>query len=349
MKKRSLSVKKKIHNFYLKSLQNKKIKKTYKIFEKNLSRYNFNKICIAISGGVDSMALLFLLKCYTVNKKIKIYCCTVDHRLRKESSIEAKKIKEFLRKYNIFCEILTNKKKEIKSNIQSEARNLRYDLIYNFCQKNNLKFILTGHNKNDLYENFFIRLLRGSGLRGLSSFYSVSSNPNFKKPITVLRPLLSIDKNDLSFITKETFGMYFEDPSNTNEKFLRVKIRKMLKQLFDEGLDLRKFNKTLQNLNYSSKTIDYFISLNIKSNVVYKRSKNMFVLNHSFFDNPNEVISHSFNRLFLELNNKNNFTRSKKIDLLINNLKTSTHDQKFTLSGCIIEKVNKTVLIYKEN
>ena len=75
----------------------------------------------------------------------------------------------------------------------------------------------------------------------------------------------------------------------------------------------------------------------------------MFFLKHSFFDNPNEVISHSLNRLFLELNNKNNFTRSKKIDLLINNLKTSIHDQKFTLSGCIIEKVNKTVLIYKEN
>ena len=99
MKKRSLSAKRKIHNFYLKSLQNKKIKKTYKIFEKNLSKYSFNKICVAISGGVDGMALLFLLKCYTVHKKIKIYCCvTVDHRLRKESSTEAKKIKKFPRK-----------------------------------------------------------------------------------------------------------------------------------------------------------------------------------------------------------------------------------------------------------
>ena len=349
MKKRSLSAKRKIHNFYLKSLQNKKIKKTYKIFEKNLGKYSFNKICIAISGGVDSMALLFLLKCFTINKKIKIYCCVVDHKLRKESSTEAKKIKNFLGKFDIYCKILSNKKKKIKSNIQSEARDLRYDLIYNFCHRNNLKYILTGHNKNDLYENFFIRLLRGSGLRGLSSFYSLSSKPNLKKDITVLRPLISIGKNDLSFIAKKTFGLHFEDPSNADEKFLRVKIRKMLKQLIDEGMDLTKFKKTLQNLNYSNKTIDYFISLNIKSNVVYKSSKKMFFLKHSFFDNPNEVISHSFNRLFLELNNKNNFTRSKKIDLLINNLKTSTHDQKFTLSGCIIEKVNKTVLIYKEN
>ena len=119
MKKRSLSAKRKIHNFYLKSLQNKKIKKTYKIFEKNLGKYSFNKICIAISGGVDSMALLFLLKCFTINKKIKIYCCVVDHKLRKESSTEAKKIKSFLGKFDIYCKILSNKKKKIKSNIQS--------------------------------------------------------------------------------------------------------------------------------------------------------------------------------------------------------------------------------------
>ena len=50
----------------------------------------------------------------------------------------------------------------------------------------------------------------------------------------------------------------------------------MLKQLIDEGMDLTKFKKTLQNLNYSNKTIDYFISLNSKSNVVYKSSKDVF-------------------------------------------------------------------------
>ena len=77
MKKRNLSAKKKIHNFYLEKLKNPRIKRIYSEFEKNLRKYNLSKFSIAVSGGVDSMALAFLAKCHSIKKKFELplfYC-----------------------------------------------------------------------------------------------------------------------------------------------------------------------------------------------------------------------------------------------------------------------------------
>ena len=77
MKKRNLSAKKKIHNFYLEKLKNPRIKRIYSEFERNLRKYNLSKYSIAVSGGADSMALAFLAKYHSIKKKFELslfYC-----------------------------------------------------------------------------------------------------------------------------------------------------------------------------------------------------------------------------------------------------------------------------------
>ena len=130
MKKRNLSAKKKIRNFYLNKLNNPLIKKIYLKFKKNLESLNENKLCISVSGGPDSMALAFLSKCYSIEKKISCYYYIVDHRLRAESTKESKLTKEKLKKFDINCQLLTWKNKKVLSNIQSKARDNRYKLIF---------------------------------------------------------------------------------------------------------------------------------------------------------------------------------------------------------------------------
>ena len=71
---------------------------------------------------------------------------------------------------------------------------------------------------------FLIRLLRGSGLKGLASFNQVNTRYNNK--VKILRPLIHINKNDLVFIAKKIFHFYIKDPSNKNVSFKRVRIRK---------------------------------------------------------------------------------------------------------------------------
>ena len=126
-------------------------------FKNKLDSLKRKKYLVAVSGGPDSLALVALTKAYTFCKKTKFYYLLVDHNIRINSSQEAKKIKNLLKKEYLNLKILLNKKK-ITKNIQAEARNVRYDILNTFCKKNNIKVILTAHNLEDQVETFLIRL-----------------------------------------------------------------------------------------------------------------------------------------------------------------------------------------------
>ena len=113
MKKRNLSAKKKIHNFFVDKIKNPKIQKIFIQFKKNIERYEDKKISVAVSGGVDSMALSFLAKCYSIENDKKGYFYVVDHKLRKNSTFEANLVKKKLKSFQISSKILTIKKKNI--------------------------------------------------------------------------------------------------------------------------------------------------------------------------------------------------------------------------------------------
>ena len=124
--------------------------------------------------------------------------------------------------------------------------------------------ILTAHHKDDLIENFFIRLLRGSGLKGLISFSKIKSKVTHDDKIFILRPLLDTSKKDLIYLSKNTFNFNVKDPSNLDDKFLRVKVRKLISNLEKDGLTFNKFKLSLNNLSKSNNTIDYYVQKNIK-------------------------------------------------------------------------------------
>ena len=157
--------------------------------------------------------------------------------MRKESTLEARKVRKILHNFNISAEILTwNGKKPLK-NIQSLARKKRYDLLISKCKKLNISNLTLGHHLDDLFENFFIRMIRGSGLKGLVSLDKVSKFSS----INLLRPLLYFEKKDLIYITEHVFNFYVKDPSNENILFQRIKIRKIISE-FKKNMDLIKIN-----------------------------------------------------------------------------------------------------------
>jgi len=348
MKKRNLSAKKKIHNFYLDKLKNPRIKKIYLEFEKNLRKYNSSQFSISVSGGTDSMALTFLAKCHSIRKNIDYFFYTVDHKLRSTSTKEAIQTKKKLKKFGIFCEILTWKNNKNLSNLQAKARENRYELIFKKCLKNKVNLVLTAHQKNDLYENFFIRLLRGSGLKGLSSFQSYKTKIKKNLDVYIVRPLINISKKDLSYITSNTFNFHIEDPSNENDNFLRIKIRKLINQLEKYGLTFEKFNLTLENLDKSNRAIDFYVKKNIKKNTSKLIKKKSIIINEFFFTQPEEIVFRSLSQLIHNTGNKQSFTRGRKLLSLINDINFNKNFKKKTLSGCIFEKVNKSIIISKE-
>ena len=348
MKRKSLSATKKTLNFYLSKLKDPQIQKLYKEFSNNIASLNINngKIMIGVSGGADSLSLLFFSQIYALKNNIKLHPVIIDHKLRKESTNEAKNLKFKLKKnFKINCKILSKRIIKINQNIQSYARDLRYELFLKECKKHKIDYILLGHQKDDLVENFFIRLLRGSGLKGL---VSLNKNVSDYNGLKIVRPLLSTSKKDLLEINKKTFDFFVEDPSNINDKFLRTRVRKFLKYMNNEGLNFNKFYLTLNNLLKSNHVIEFFVEKNISENSRYFKADKKIILNQTFFNNPDEINLRSFTQVLQRLSNKTNYTRGKKVTALLNSLKLSNKEAKLTLSGCIIEKISDSVVIYKE-
>jgi len=345
MNLKNLSVKNKIHKKILYHLTNKKILKIFEEFSTSLADVKDN-MAIAVSGGPDSLALAYLAKCYSLKNKINVKYFIVDHKLRKESSTEAKNVKHILKKFNIECKILPwNGKKPLK-NIQASARVKRYSLLINECKKNDIKHLLLGHHLNDLFENFLIRLVRGSGLNGLVSFDKKIKYQD--QNIEILRPLIDLEKKDLLHISKEVFNFFVEDPSNINKDYKRTRIRNLLYALEKEGLDKKKLILTINNLKDSDRSIKFYVNINLKRNTIFLKRKNTYILNQNFFDQSHEIIFRSLTIIIQNLGKKYYPVRGKSINELIEGISSKLF-LKVTLGGCFIVRVNKTILISKEN
>ena len=341
MSLRNSNVKIKIPKLLGDKLKNKRILKILKKFEKSLTIED--DFIVAVSGGPDSLALAFLSKIYAIKKNLKVRFFIIDHQLRYNSRIEAKTVKRILNQNFIKAEILSWKGKKPSKNIQSNARKKRYELLFRQCNKLNIDNILLGHHQDDYIENFFIRILRGSGLKGLVSL----DKKNKINEINLFRPLLDLKKEDLIFLSKHVFNFYVKDSSNYNEKFQRIMIRKLIEKLKNEGFNKKKFIQTMKNLKYSNNTIDFYVDANLKKNATILDKNNRFILNKIFFQQPHEVIFRSLSELIRLMGKKHYPVRGKKLDKIIRNIEKNILF-KTTLGGCIIEKVNESIIISKE-
>jgi hypothetical protein len=135
---------------------------------------------------------------------------------------------------------------------------------------------------------------------------------------------------------------------NNNDKFLRNRIRKLLRNLDKEGLNFDKFYLTLKNLSKTNQAIEFFVEKNVVENSKYFKKDKKIILNQSFFNNPEEIILRSFTQVIQHMSKKKNYPRGKKVLGLIDSIKFSNKNVKMTLSGCIIEKIRDSVIIYPE-
>ena len=197
---------------------------------------------------------------------------------------------------------------------------------------------------DDQIENFFIRLLRGSGLAGLSSMTeSVSYNNSLK----IVRPFLNFKKIDLKYVTLNYFKTYIRDPSNENEKFLRVRIRKYRNSMEKEGLGTGKIIKTVNNLLSASKALDFYKNKALNKYVSFLPKSKCLINTKIFSEEAGEIIFKSFSDILSLVSGTYYPPRSKKVINLIRRVKKSRFN-KSTLGGCIIAKQDNLILISRE-
>lgn len=182
------------------------------------------RLGLAISGGPDSVALLLLA---AEARPGMVEAATVDHALRPESRAEAEQVAALCERLGIPHAILTATWEEKpETAIQERARAMRYKLLGGWARERGLAALLTGHHLDDQAETFLMRLARGAGVKGLAAMRRAT--PAANGSLVLMRPLLGWRHADLEAVCAAADTKPAKDPSNEDDQFERVRIRRAL-------------------------------------------------------------------------------------------------------------------------
>ncbi|MFZ9701713.1 MAG: tRNA lysidine(34) synthetase TilS [Candidatus Nanopelagicales bacterium] len=217
-----------------------------------------DNILVACSGGADSLALAWTSQVVTKRIGLNLIAVIIDHQLIKESSQVAQDAKKKCEDFGI--EKVVIKQIEVKDDndgLEAAARKARYEAFEESVNEFNAKAVLLAHTQDDQAETMLMRLTRGSGAKSLSAMKEVSGK--------YLRPFLHIRKQVLVDALEKENISYWQDPANTNYKFLRAKVRhelmpKLIEVLGDSAIDsldrtsglLKEDNEALESIALES-------------------------------------------------------------------------------------------------
>lgn len=213
-----------------------------------------SKLVLACSGGPDSMCLLSLLHNISITKNLTIIVAHVNHLLRSSSTKEEEFLKEYCTQRNLIFESTRLKELQGKKVSEGLARNKRYEFLKKIVEKYQASFLLTAHHGNDLIETILMRITRGSNLKGYMGIEQVSQNDHF----TILRPLLTITKEDILNYNKKNNIPYVIDESNEDLRITRNRYRKIILPFLQE--EEPKINQ--KYFEFSEELKDYYDFVN---------------------------------------------------------------------------------------
>ncbi|WP_412058901.1 tRNA lysidine(34) synthetase TilS [Bartonella sp. DGB2] len=192
--------------------------------------FHTKTVIAAVSGGSDSLALLFLLRAY-LNEAAKYYASlprliavTVDHRLRPESGCEVAFVEAVCAQYKIHHHRLEWRGEKPSAGLSAKARLMRYYLLAEAAAHFDARVIMTGHTLNDQVETYFMRAKRGAG-RGLAA---IPRESILMGRWRLIRPLLGLKRTTLRAYLQHYAQGWVEDPSNQNLRYERVRMRQTL-------------------------------------------------------------------------------------------------------------------------
>ncbi len=181
---------------------------------------------VAVSGGTDSIALLHLLDRMGKERGWKLIVAHINHQLRiSESELEAASVRQFSERLGLIFEYgkldVLGWMKRSGLNVQLAAREKRYEFLIRIAEKHRASKIVLGHHADDQTETVLMRLIRGSGLSGLSGIPIKRREKN----VELVRPLLRIKKTELEAYCRSYELPVCEDSSNKEKKYFRNQVR----------------------------------------------------------------------------------------------------------------------------
>lgn len=206
------------------------------------------KLGLAVSGGGDSMALMYLAH----HLGLKARVATVDHRLRPASAQEAQMVARAAQELGFGHDTLVWQGWDGRGNVQDHARRARRDLLATWAQSHGLDAVALAHTSGDVAEGFIMRLARGAGVAGLAAMPDRFAH----KGAVFLRPLLWASRDLLREVCRQHGAQWVDDPSNEALKFDRVRVRKALPELAKLGISAQVLADVASHLRAASDALE---------------------------------------------------------------------------------------------
>lgn len=180
-----------------------------------------DKILLGLSGGPDSLALLYLLLPFQKKMFAELGVAHVDHRWRPESTQEAQQLADLAKTLGLPFHLKTLDPNQLQGNLEAASREERINFFKAVCQENTYKAVLLGHQADDQAETVLKRICEGSNLIYLSALKSITKIDG----LTLWRPLLAVSKKEILHWLCDREHHAFEDSTNLNTKYLRGRFR----------------------------------------------------------------------------------------------------------------------------
>jgi tRNA(Ile)-lysidine synthase len=310
-------------------------------FQNNLWQKG-SKIVLGVSGGPDSACLLDVFNKLSEKYDFKLHIAHVNYNLRgKDSEKDELFVKELGKKYGIEVSVLLSKKNKTKGNLENNLRKIRYDYFEQIRKKLRFDVIAVAHNQDDQAETVLMRVIRGSGLNGLSSMKAKSEN--------IIRPMLKISRKEILDYLKKNKLKYRVDRSNADTKLTRNAIRHnllpYLENNFNPGV-----KKTLNQWSFSvaddyefiNENAERFIDGICKNNCSYFSAKKFMSLHIAIQRQTLRIIFQQLKKTMADIENQ-------QIEEIIKIIKsTKNKEQKASIGGLkILKKGDKVSMLLK--
>lgn len=201
------------------------------------------------------MALALSTQAYAEICGSSIITLTIDHALRPESAAEAEHVGAWLRARGTEHHILRwEHAPPPPGNLQENAREARYALLTGWCRAHHIRDLLVAHTADDQAETFLHRLTRGSGVNGLACMEAMTQ----RGEVRILRPFLTLHKHVLVDFLRAENQPWIEDPSNENDRFTRVRLRKISDALAAEGLSTERILNTVTHMRRARHALEFY-------------------------------------------------------------------------------------------
>jgi len=211
-------------------------------------------VVLAVSGGPDSVALMWLAARWRrgASRGPQLIAVTVNHGLRPEAAREARDVKRLATALDIPHHTLRWTGLKPKTGLPAAAREARYRLLAQAARKHGATHILTAHTRDDQAETLLMRLLRGSGIAGLSAMAAETE----REGVRLARPLLDISKAQLIATLKKARIAFADDPTNRDPTFTRPRLRALMPVLAGEGGDARNLSRLAARLARANAAVE---------------------------------------------------------------------------------------------